>query len=155
MHMLTYQQYLRSRTSMPRSYSLTYADVCGRMHAYADVCSTCDRARRCLAPLRAASPYTRRCSGTACVQHTSAYVSIRQHASYTACVNYVTFKIQQTSACVRIRQHTPIPVFWLHACVSIRQNMSACASIRQNASAYVSIRQHTSAYVSIRQHTSE
>jgi hypothetical protein len=73
--------------------------------------------------------------------HTSAYVSIRQHAS--ACVSIR----QHTSAYVSMRQHTS-------AYVSIRQHTSACVSMRQHASAYVSIRQHTSACVSIRQHTS-
>jgi hypothetical protein len=78
-------------------------------------------------------------------QHTSAYVSIRQHTS---------LPIHQQAAFlhtsyVSIRQHTL-------AHVSIRQHTSAYLSIPQHTStsAYVSIRQHTSAYVSIRQHTS-
>jgi hypothetical protein len=80
-------------------------------------------------------------------QHTSAYVSKRQH---TVCLHTVSacVSIRHTSACVSIRQHNT------SAYVSIRQHTSACVSIRQHTSAYVSIRQHTSAYVSIRQHTS-
>jgi hypothetical protein len=73
-------------------------------------------------------------------QHTSAYVSIRQH-SY--CTKLRTFCTEHTSAYVSIRQHTS-------AYASIRQHTSAYASIRQHTPAYVSIRQHTSAYVSIR-----
>jgi hypothetical protein len=85
-------------------------------------------------------------------QHTSAYVSIRQHTS-----------VSETSSCLSayasIRQHTS-------AYVSIR-NKFMPVSIRQHTPAYVSIRQrsclqcgesrlslHTPAYVSIRQHTS-
>ncbi len=121
----------------------------------------------------------RRPAGFACSirQHTSAYVSIRQH--------------EHTSAYVSTRQHT-LPVFSLYqyaaplagsmafchadaagggggipppglataaearkssTCtyVSIRQHVSAYVSICQYTSAYVSIRQHTSAYVSIRE----
>ncbi len=58
-------------------------------------------------------------------QHTSAYVSIRQHTSYLRVLHPPD-------------AHTPPRISSLR---------------RQHTSAYVSIRQHTSAYVSIRQHT--
>jgi hypothetical protein len=76
--------------------------------------------------------------------YTSAYVSMRQHASAGACLSaYVSIR-QHTSAYVSIRQHTS-------AYVSIRQHTSASAyvSIRDKTSAYVSIRQHMSAYVTL------
>jgi hypothetical protein len=94
-------------------------------------------------------------------QHTSAYVSIRQHTSADGCRTsappqvsafgqhtsaYVS-RCQHTSADVSIRQHTS-------AYVSRCQQTSADVSIRQQTSADVSRRQHTSADVSIRQHTS-
>jgi hypothetical protein len=73
-------------------------------------------------------------------QHTSAYVSIRQHmpAAYACSIR------QHTSAYVSIRQHMPAA----YAC-SIRQHTLAYVSICQQhtPAAYVSIRQHTSAYV--------
>ena len=97
----------------------------------------------------------------ACVQHASAYVSIRQHAS--ACVTAYVSVRQRTSAYVSIR-HLNLRSFFLHS--AIRQHTSAYVSICQrtfepeklfaelfafsNTSAYVSIRQHMSAYVSIR-----
>jgi hypothetical protein len=59
---------------------------------------------------------------------------------------------QHTSAYVSMRQHTS--AHCVSAYVSIRQHTSAYVSIRQHTSAHVSIRQHTSAHVSIRQHTS-
>jgi hypothetical protein len=96
-------------------------------------------------------------------QHTSAYVSIRQHT------------LQPAAACAELRRQ-PLAVGvsancrefrctcrWLKCAlplsrsasvISRRQHTSAYVSIRQHTSAYVSIRQHTSAYVSIRQHTS-
>jgi hypothetical protein len=99
--------------------------------------------------------------------HTSAYVSIRQHAS--AYVTHVVTHVGGTRSgppwrrgCGRVRRccstdtcaqsasasASPSPY------VSIRQNMPAYAyvSIPQHMSAYayVSIRQHTSAHVSIR-----
>jgi hypothetical protein len=65
--------------------------------------------------------------------HTSAYVSMRQHAS--ACAS-------------RIRQHTSA-----YASTAALSRGYSQRRIRQHASAYVSMRQpHTSAYVSIRQH---
>jgi hypothetical protein len=65
------------------------------------------------------APYSAAASLNTCVrQHTSAYVSIRQHTPYSAAASLNT--------CVR---HTSVYV-----------------SIRQHTSAYVSIRQHTSAY---------
>jgi hypothetical protein len=62
---------------------------------------------------------------------------------------------QHTSAYVSIRQHTQphnapapaAPSAQPHTCVSIRQHSSAFVSIRQHTSAFVSIRQHTSAYL--------
>jgi hypothetical protein len=128
--------------------------------------------------------YEPRISGLACTcappnglyiysirQHTSAYVSIRQH---TLKRQWERRRRQHTSAYVSIRQHTsayvkeavgeeeayraerPVRRTHVHAAtcayVSIRQHTSACVSIRQHTSAYVSIRQHTSAYVSIRAH---
>jgi hypothetical protein len=87
-------------------------------------------------------------------QHTSAYVSIRQHT----CVTCTLLVPQHTSAHANVRQHPS-------ASISIHQHTSAYVSIRScpppccapcmpRTSAYVSIRQHTSAYASIRQHTS-
>jgi hypothetical protein len=88
-------------------------------------------------------------------QHTSEYVSIRQHAAASRASCAPT----HASAYVSIRQHATAyvsisRVVRAYACVSMRQHTSAYVSIRQHTSAYVSIRQHTSAYVSIRQHTS-
>jgi hypothetical protein len=117
-----------------------------------------------------------RCSRrpTSPCQHTSAYVSIRQHTSeylrgcHRGAVGDQLLLAAPRSRCrallariwgyvpgcnssrashLRIRQHTS-------AYISIRQHTSAYVSIRQHTSAYVSTRQHTSAYVSIRQHTS-
>ena len=77
-------------------------------------------------------------------QHTSAYVSVCQHTSYSLAMLVCSARRCSNSAaasasCVSIRQHTS-------AYVNIR-------SIRQHTSVYVSIRQHTPAYVSIREHT--
>jgi hypothetical protein len=101
-------------------------------------------------------------------QHTSAYVSIRQHsfsmrpggsnATSTALpqpLAYVSIRLhsirQHTAAYVSIRHfHRPPGGRAANRCLHYRHN----GSIRQHTSAYVSIRQHTSAYVSIRQHTS-
>ena len=81
-------------------------------------------------------------------QHTSAYVSIRQHTA--SCQSRTSLRssylLPITSAYVSIRQHTS-------ASVSICQHTSAYVSICQHTSAYASIRQHTPAYASIRQHT--
>ncbi len=107
-------------------------------------------------------------------QHTSAYVSMRQHTrsirqlkpAYVrvpalveeAVVNTSVRELdapvptcQHTSAYVSIRQHTPA-----YASIAYANLMRPCPPVskRQHTSAYVSIRQHTSAYVSIRQHTS-
>ena len=63
-------------------------------------------------------------------QHTSAYVSIRQHEEQVVVqgvLEVLDDALQRASA---IRQHT--------------------GRIRQHTSAYVSIRQHTSAYVSMK-----
>jgi hypothetical protein len=106
--------------------------------------------RKALVGLRLA--ISRRFVSAGETQHTSAYVSIRQHTS----------EPQHTSAYVSslsIRQHTSAYVS-MRQSLSIRQLTSAASayvSIRQqpqHISAYVSIRQHTSAYVSIRRHTS-
>jgi hypothetical protein len=83
-------------------------------------------------------------------QHTSAYLSIRQHSRGTD-VFPRDIRLLPTPSPACIRQHTS-------AYVSIRQHTSAYLSIREDSSLlpllpeYVSIRQHTSAYVSIRQH---
>jgi hypothetical protein len=69
-------------------------------------------------------------------QHTSAYVSIRQHTS-------VHFSIQKVEHYYRA----------LHKSCSSSQS-AYVSSIRQHTSVHFSIRQYTSAYVSIRQHTS-
>ncbi len=107
---------------------LTYADVCWRMLTYADVCFVTHIRQH---------TYARSCM-CAAMQHTSAYVSIRQH-------RYIVVR-----AHVYRRQHTS-------AYVSICQHMSAYVSIRQHryivVRAHIYRRQHTSAYVSIRQHT--
>jgi hypothetical protein len=93
---------------------------------------------RCPMSRMNASPAT---STSVLRQHTSAYVSIRQHTpevedERVAC----NLHVRRTSAYVSIGQHTS-------AYVSMRQH-TAYVSIRQHT-AYVSIR-HTSAYVSIR-----
>jgi hypothetical protein len=75
---------------------------------------------------------------TVCCQHTSAYVSTRQHMR------------RRHDSAHSNRRALPTSRF---AYVSIRQHTSAYVSIRQHTSAYVSIRQHMSAYASIRQHT--
>jgi hypothetical protein len=64
----------------------------------------------------------RRRSKACSYQHTSAYVSIRQHTAAS----------------------TSLGGLQLPAYVSIRQHASAYVSIRQHTSGYVSIRQHTS-----------
>jgi hypothetical protein len=76
----------------------------------------------------------------AALEHTSAYVSIRQHTSHTS-------SMQTARALVlprwSIRQHTS-------AFVSIRRIRQVCKQPGRSccrAGAYVSIRQHTSAYV--------
>ncbi len=77
-------------------------------------------------------------------EHTSAYVSIRQHRKARQECPLVGPQEQQS---VHLRhEHTS-------AYVSIRQHTSAYVSIRQHMSAFVSIRQKSSAYVSIREHT--
>jgi hypothetical protein len=96
-------------------------------------------------------------------QHTSAYVSIRQHTAGVQLArdsitckhtSYVSIR-QHTSAYVSIRQHTS-------AYVSIRWHTAGGVQLAQEiakgeagwgngrATSYVSIRQHTSAYVSLR-----
>ena len=100
------------------------------------------------------------------LQHTSAYVSIRQLRQHTSA--HVSTR-QHTSAQVSTREHSP-------AYVSIREDTAAYLGLGSSISriirtllqtryqipirlphlhteAYVSIRHHTSAYVSIRQHT--
>jgi hypothetical protein len=66
-------------------------------------------------------------------QHTSAYVSIRQHTSSNAVSLYQVFAGEGAAGALNSAFIAP-----------------AYVSIRQHTSAYVSIRQHTSAYVSIR-----
>jgi hypothetical protein len=105
-------------------------------------------------------------------QHTSAYVSIRQHTHKT----HHPFASDPehpppAAGCTcafasRPNEGTRSSCPYTSAYVSIRQHTSAYVCIRLHASAYVSIRQHTSAYdicqfpshtsayVSIRQHTS-
>jgi hypothetical protein len=89
-------------------------------------------------------------------QHTSAHVSIRQHASAVEDVAIYRDVTQQgsqhTSAYVNIRQHKS-------AYVSIRQHTSAYRGVTQQngsreARRSTCIRQHTSASTCIRQHTS-
>ncbi len=116
-------------------------------------------------------------------QHTSAYVSIRQHTGASLSgTGSTAHAVPASSVYVSIRQHTGAGLSGTgsaeHAApassayVSIRQHTSAYVSLRGQvylalvpqrmlrllshdnlSSAYVSIRQHTSAYVSIRQHT--
>jgi hypothetical protein len=107
-------------------------------------------------------------------EHTSAYVSIRQHTSaYGPAVRVLrcaASHTEHTSAYVSIRQHTdlqcgccaalpraqqagsPAPVH-TPAYVSIRPSAYAPRRARNTRplTSYVSIRQHTSVYVSIRQ----
>jgi hypothetical protein len=117
--------------------------------------------------LAARNGYQHTCRG---YQHTSAYVSIRQHSQHTSA--YVSIR-QHTSGFVSIRQHTS-------AYVSIPAPSNTCrgcarslpyASVRQDTSAYARIRvgdvlvawrcvvvvfwerQHTLACASIHQHT--
>jgi hypothetical protein len=71
-------------------------------------------------------------------QHTSAYVSIRQHTAPL-----------QLQAPLQLRCQY-LYFLYYSAYVSIRQHTSAYVSMRQHTSAYVSIRQHTSAYVALR-----
>jgi hypothetical protein len=73
-------------------------------------------------------------------QHTSAYVSIREHTSSA----YVSIRLGNPWRASEAPREAPV------YCVSIRQHSSAYVSIRQHTSAYVSIGLHTSAYVSIR-----
>jgi hypothetical protein len=73
-------------------------------------------------------------------QHTSACVSIRQHASANAGVSTCSDKSSSLHAYVSIRQHTS-------AYVSMRQRMLGCRHAPTKAPACT----HTSAYVSIRQ----
>jgi hypothetical protein len=94
-------------------------------------------------------------------QHTSAYVSIRQHTCIRGqpptAVNpiryvylaYVSIR-QHTSAYVSIRRHTCIRGQPPTAVNPIRYVYLAYVSIRQHTSAYVGIRQHMSAYVHTR-----
>ncbi len=76
-------------------------------------------------------------------QHTSAYVSIRQHTSHTAHMNLrAIVRIRQhMSAYVSIREHTSLRI---STCVPSRTSNS---STRRRSCKL----QHTSAYVSIRQ----
>jgi hypothetical protein len=60
-------------------------------------------------------------------QHTSAYVSIRQHTSHMRLLLVLCDALQE------------------------REDNRPCVSIRQHTSAYVSIRQHTSAYLKERE----
>jgi hypothetical protein len=108
----------------------TYCSI--RQHTSAYVAHTCNRHindlhtashTRPSTGFRLASKCPRIPPQAPCLQHTSAYVSIRQHAS----------------KCLRKPPQAP--------CL---QHTSAYVSMRQHTSAYVSIRQHTSAYVSIR-----
>jgi hypothetical protein len=139
----------------------TYADACGRMLTYADVCSGYYRRRRlctrgcfrCTLSLpRTASSLP---SETWYVSYVISYVSMRPHAAA-----YVSIR-QHTSAYVYIRCTLSLPrtasslpseTWYVSSQPSIRQHTSACGSIRQHTSAYVHML--TSAYVSIRQHTS-
>ena len=69
----------------------------------------------------------------ACIrQHTSAYVSIRQHTNLLGKLGSLRHDLDVEGKDEREVLHT-----------------SAYVSIRQHTSAYVSIRQHTSAYVNI------
>jgi len=91
-------------------------------------------------------------------QHTSAYVSIRQHTSarYIGTCSTADVSIRKnTSACPQPDALAPAPQ--TSAYVSIRQHTSAYVSMssaRCIGTCYtdVSIRKHTSAYVSIRLH---
>ena len=107
-------------------------------------------------------------------QHTSAYVSIRQHT--VSIRQHTSAYISIRSAYVSIRQHKsdlmsassqrgqaaracrhprPPPSCSAPACGPTTPALAAYVSIRQHTSAYVSIREHTPAYVRIRrQHTS-
>jgi hypothetical protein len=79
-------------------------------------------------------------------QHTSAYVSIRQH-TYVEVFPTLARDLQterDTSAYVSIR---------MYRCSRLLPETCRQRGIRQHTSAYVSIRQHTSAYVRIRQYT--
>jgi hypothetical protein len=80
-------------------------------------------------------------------QHTSAYVSMRQHACYYS--SLAQQLCNEARGTPNIRQHTS-------AYVSMRQHACYCSSLAQQlcneARGTPSIRQHTSAYVSMRQH---
>jgi hypothetical protein len=92
-------------------------------------------------------------------QHTSAYVSIRQHSirQHTLSINSVHL---HTSAYVSIRQHSIRQHTLSINSVSVYLHTSAYVSIRQHSIRQhtlsinsVSVYLHTSAYVSIRQHS--
>jgi hypothetical protein len=138
---------------------LTYADVCWRIPARRRGAWSTPQASRALLPRRRA-PARSVCEQH--VQHTSAYVSLRQNTSAYVSIRqhasaYVSMR-QHASAYVSISQHKSA-----HAAASMREH--TCASharrtrstncgrrvpLRQHTSAYVSIRQHASAYVSMR-----
>jgi hypothetical protein len=75
-------------------------------------------------------------------QHTSAYVSIRQHALMT-----------RVSACSDIGSSTAVPRVFEDFCRRHLRVVVLGLTHKAQESAYVSIRQHTSAYVSMRLHT--
>ncbi len=84
---------------------------------------------------------------------TSAYISI-QHTSASRHRACLVLLRQHTSAYVSIRQHTSASSR-LRACLALLRLYTSAYSIRQHTSAYVSMRQHTYAYVSISQHPAD
>jgi hypothetical protein len=68
-------------------------------------------------------------------QHTSAYVSIRQHTCWDLGCLVLALLSQHTSAYVSIRQHTSAYLVGSRVLLSIAQ--SAYVSVRQNTSAYL------------------
>jgi len=111
--------------------------------------STCGSVGRSRPPSnhRRAPPSALHVSHALVVQPT-AYVRIRQHTSAYVCMSatHSLCSLQHTSAYVRIRQHTSAYVRirpHTSACVSIRQHTSACMSAtRSSCSLTGQLRQH-------------
>jgi hypothetical protein len=86
-------------------------------------------------------------------QHTSAYVSIRQH---TSAYGPVFVALALTTDIVHIAERSEKPAERVVVLTCIHHHTSGYVRIRQDTSGYVrmrSIRQQTSAYVRIRQHS--
>ena len=133
------RQYVCYCTSTARKRSACSASAGGSAAGMVAVGVMCERCARF--ETRRGTRYSRslrrlRCCMSTCIrQHTSAYVSIRQHRDIRG----------SSEDCAAACQ----PAYF-----SIRQHTSAYVSIRQDTSAYVRTRQHTSGYVRIRQDAS-